>query len=258
MTTANENTQQAAGNTNKKKKGNKGGSAYGPFSVPDSTIGPKKYSQNAEWFLDDSRLDPANDPTLKPVIDAMQTESEEDYWRSTRDLRDAAASRNLLGSGVYSDRMGRAREEFNEAQQATIANLYNSARENALNRRLEVTNQINQRDIAEGQNRTAIRTAQISIKPGMLQGQAALEQAKVSRGHLGLARDQWNFEKPWKNIGNLIDVMRASGDMSGYYEYPQFVGNAQPYGGMSPWAGGLMGGMGGFLNSYGAIKQGAM
>src|SRR5690606_31347368 len=156
------------------------------------TVGPGGYTQQADWFLDDARLDPANDPTLQPMIDAMSGQAEKDYWNSIRDLRDAAASKNLLGSGVYSDRMSRSREDFNEAQQATMAQVYNSARQQALDNRLNVTNQINQRDIAEGQNRTAIRTAQISIKPGMLQGQAAMENARVNRGQLGLARDQWN------------------------------------------------------------------
>src|SRR5690606_33210317 len=143
--------------------------------------------------------------------------------------------KNLLGSGVYSDRMSRSREDFNEAQQATMAQVYNSARQQALDNRLNVTNQINQRDIAEGQNRTAIRTAQISIKPGMLQGQAAMENTRVNREQLGIAKDQWIFQKTWQNIRNLINVMRATGDMTGYDEYPQLVQNAALYTGMNGW-----------------------
>lgn len=245
---ANRAARKAEKRANKANATNPDKKKYGPFNIPDSTLRPGGYTQNAEWFLDDDRLDPANDPTLQPVVDAMQRESEEDYWRSVKQMRDSSARNNLLGSDYWQTAQINASEEFSEAQSQALANLYNNVRENALNRRLGVLDQINTRDIAEGNNKTAIRVANINIRPGMA-------QASVARGQLGLEREKWDFNKPWLNMGNLIETMRGLGDMSGYYEYPNYIPQEQGYTGPPSWVTGLMGGMGGAMNYYGAYKQ---
>lgn len=206
--------------------------------IPDSTVGPKVYSTNIKDFLDESHLDPANDPTLQPVVDAFKRESEEDFWRTNRDLRNNLASKNLLGSDVWASMNIRAREEHGESVDQTLATLYQNARNKALDDKLAALNQINERDIAAGNMATARATARISAAPGMAMAR--------------LERDKWNNNKPWENMGHLLDVMRATGDMSGYYESPNYVPGAQPYTGMSPWVAGLGGAVGGGLAAYGS------
>lgn len=226
-------TQQQQGGGTAETTTKKGGGL-----IPDSTVGPKVYSENIKDFLDDSNLDPANDPTLQPVVDAFKRESEEDFWRSNRDLRNNLASKNLLGSDVWSSMNIRAREEHSESVDQTLATLYQNARNKALDNKLAALQQINERDIAAGNMATARATARISAAPGMAMAR--------------LEREKWTNEKPWTNMNHLIDVMRATGDMSGYYENPNYVPSAQPYTGMSPWVAALGGGIGGGLAAYGS------
>jgi hypothetical protein len=232
-------------NRGSKKKGKKnggGGSAETTTTkgglIPDSTVGPKVYSENIKDFLDDANLDPANDPTLQPVVDAFKRESEEDFWRTNRDLRNNLASKNLLGSDVWASMNIRAREEHGESVDQTLATLYQNSRNKALDDKMAALNQINERDIAAGNMATARATARISAQPGMAMAR--------------LEREKWNNNKPWENMGHLIDVMRATGDMSGYYESPNYVPSAAPYTGMSPWVAALGGGVGGGLAAYGS------
>lgn len=211
-------------------------------SIPDSTIGPQEYSKNIKWFLEDERLDPANDPTLQPVVDNFQRESEESFWRSQRDLRDKLASNNMLGGSFWTNQMNRGREEHLESQDTTLAGLYKSSRDQAMAQKLAALDQVNARDIAAGNQQTQRDVARISIKPGM--------------ASVGLQRSMWNAQRPWDDMKNLLDVMRGAGDISGYYEYPNYTGGAPPYTGPKGWESALIGGGAGLLDAWSQYQRG--
>lgn len=210
--------------------------------VPDSTIGKKEYSNNIKWFLDEERLDPMNDPTMQPVLDAMKREAEEDFWNRTRDLRDQAASRSLLGTDYWTYQKGRAREEFDEGMQSNIASLMHDSRTRAEQQRLAALGQVNERDIAAGQFKTARATARIGAQPGIMAA--------------NLARQQWQHNLPFDDMRNTIGLMKELGGMSGYYETPGFTEIPQGYNGLSGWEAALGGLIGGGMNAYGAWKAG--
>lgn len=122
-----------------------------PGGIPDSTAGEGVWSENINDFLDDSALDPENDPTLQPMIDAIQRESEESYWASMQDLNAQLEGAGQFGSGLYQAMMTGRNEEYNEALQGTLATQYQAARQAALQHKMEALNMINQRDIASAQ-----------------------------------------------------------------------------------------------------------
>lgn len=137
--------------------GGRGGGGYsssssaGGGNVPDSTIGSGWFSTNIKELFDPRHLDPDNDPTMDPMVEAMQREAEESYYRGIHDLTNAMEGSGRYGSGTYQAMRGVANEEYNEAIQAQIAQLFHAAREGALGRRQDALGLVNTRDIAAGQ-----------------------------------------------------------------------------------------------------------
>lgn len=130
-----------------------GGSSYaiGGGSVPDSTVGSGWWSTNVKELFDPAHLDPANDPTLAPMIDAYKGEAEEAYYRSLHDLTNAMEGSGRYGTGTYQAMRVGANEEYNEALQAQLAQIYNTQREAVMGRRMQGLDMTNTRDIAAGQ-----------------------------------------------------------------------------------------------------------
>lgn len=126
-------------------------SVSGGGGVPDSTVGNKFFSKHINELFDPSRLDPANDPTMQPMIDNIQRESEESYWRQIADINNQAEGAGRYGGSFYQGLRAAQADEYNEALQGTIAQQYQAARNAALQRQMEALGLVNSRDIAEGQ-----------------------------------------------------------------------------------------------------------
>lgn len=142
--------------------GGKGGVRYGGGSgssnsssrggsIKDSTAGPGFFSRHVNELFDPSRLDPANDPTMQPMVDNIQNEAMESYWRQITDLNNQAEGAGRYGGGLYQGMRAAHADEFNEALTGTLAQQYQAAREAALQRQMEALGLVNNRDIAEGQ-----------------------------------------------------------------------------------------------------------
>lgn len=317
-----------------------GGGSLNPGGIPDSTVGEGVFSREINDVLDDARLDPANDPTMQPMIDALQREAQQSYDQSRQNLVSQIEGAGQFGSSAYVAMMQGANEQYNEAIQGTLAQQYQSARQTALQHQMEALNLVNQRDIASAQisaqeaaagaaagaQADAIRAqtemhnqemqlqgigmmmngAQFGLglqgeMAGLMQngqlgaGQLALglnnqgmqgyqlaqgfgelglgangqmmgninnywnlvSQNDASRRANALARDQFGFQQqryqdqlPWQQMGNMIDVMRGLGDLSGYYESPNFIPSPGAYTGQDPYAAMLLGGLGGGMTGY--------
>lgn len=128
-----------------------GGSSTSRGHIPDSTVGQGFFSGHINELFDPAALDPANDPTLQPTTDAITREAEEAYWRSVADITNQAEGAGRYGSGLYQGMRAQQGDEYHEALQGTLAQLYGNARNAAMQRRMEALGLVNNRDIAEGQ-----------------------------------------------------------------------------------------------------------
>jgi hypothetical protein len=120
-------------------------------NIPDSTVGSGFFSKQINELFDPSRLDPANDPTIKPMIDAYQNESQESYYRGLNDLVNSAEAGGRFGSGMYSAQRSQAQDEYSEANNQQLAQIYGNARDRAIANQMEALGLVNNRDISEGQ-----------------------------------------------------------------------------------------------------------
>lgn len=170
-----------------------------------------KFGEQAGYFFDDARLDPANDPTLQPMIDAIQRESEESFWGSMQDLQMQLEGAGQFGGSFYQAMMNRGREEYNEAIQATLAQQYQAARETALQKKMEALALLNNRDIA---------AAQIAAQEAAAAG-AAASNAEAIAAQLEIANKQMQLQ----GIGMMLDVgkfgLGLQGDMASLMQQSQ-------------------------------------
>lgn len=193
--------------------------------VPDSSLGDNAFFDKSQYYLDDARLDPENDPTLKPLVDAIQREALEDYRNSVADLTLQAEGASRYGRDYYMSALGRANEEHNEAVQGTLANLYNTARARAEENRLATIGLGNQRDIAAGQIKAQKRGDTMSYNAQMAGIRANERQARAA---LGFERQKWNTEAPLRYLTAMTGIMGELNDMGGYNLSPGFVADPRP------------------------------
>jgi hypothetical protein len=200
--------------------------------VPDSSLGDDAFYEKAQFFLDDARLDPASDPTIAPLVDAIQREALEDYQRSTADLQLQAEGGSRYGRDYYMAALGRANEEFNEGLQGTLANLYNASRTRAEEGRLKMLGLGNERDIAAGGIRVQMAGVEAQRQGNRLQYQASMAATKASRdaqrAALSFERMKWNEEAPIRYLGAMTGLMGELNNMGGYNLSPGYVPTPGP------------------------------
>lgn len=142
----------------------------GSRNIPDSTVGSGFFSKNINNLFDPARLDPANDPTIRPMVDAFQNEAQESYYAGLTDLVNSAEAGGRFGSGMYSAQRSQAQDEYNEASQQSMAAIYQHARDQAIANQMDALGLVNTRDISEGQiaaQRDASRSAASSAAAGI-------------------------------------------------------------------------------------------
>lgn len=120
--------------------------------IPDSSMGKGSFQDTAQFILDrDARLNPADDPTLKPYIDAMQQEALESYQSMSNDLDSGLSGRGLWGGSRAAGLKQAARDDAQENITNATAGVYKDSRDGALKNIMEMLGLGNQRDIAQGQ-----------------------------------------------------------------------------------------------------------
>lgn len=123
--------------------------------VPDTVGNQNSYfAQRIREFFDPSRLDPANDPTMQPYLDAMRQQ----VLESNRDLMGKMSAR-AEGSGRYGGSLyGKWVRDAADAAATDVANASSQAlfgsRQNALAQQMEALGLINNRDLAAMQDAT--------------------------------------------------------------------------------------------------------
>lgn len=142
----------------------------GGRNIPDSTVGAGFFSKHINELFDPSRLDPASDPTIRPMVDAFQNEAKESYYAGLTDLVNSAEAGGRFGSGMYSAQRSQAQDEYNEASQQSMAQIYQHARDQAIANQMDALGLVNTRDISEGQiaaQRDATRSSASSAAAGI-------------------------------------------------------------------------------------------
>lgn len=201
----------------------------------------RTFMDNLQYYLDEARKSPTDDPTLQPWIDAIQRESQESYDRSTYSLHDQLGRDSLLGTGYYGGMMVASNEEFNEAMQGQLADIYMGRFNQTEQNELAALGMLNNRDMNAANNRAQIQSSRISARPGMMQA--------------NLARQQWKANQPFTDIERTIGIMQGLNNLGGYTMAPEFVAQPMPYYGPSPMAAGFFGGLGGGLQGWGMYNN---
>lgn len=173
--------------------------------VPD-TVGNSNsfFAQKIKELFDPARLDPANDPTMQPTIQAMRRENSEDILAAMQDLTARAEEGGAYGSGLYQAMAGKAREEGIESLDSAIAGLLHGAREGALGRQMDGLGMTNTRDIAAMQdatNRYGIDASERSAGAG-----AAAAAADAAEGRRLQAMNML--------LGGKMDILGLRGNMA--------------------------------------------
>lgn len=128
--------------------GGTGAGGGGGEGIPDSMTGSTFWNDQARQLFDPSRLDPANDPTMAPYIEALRREMGEDLEQQLGQIDDRANSVGMYGGSGRALEAARTREEGQEALGSTLAQTYMGAREANLARQMQALGMISERDLA--------------------------------------------------------------------------------------------------------------
>lgn len=239
------------------RSGGSGSSSRGGgrnVDIPDSSMGEGAFQDTAQWFLDrDERLDPANDPTLAPYVDAMRQEMEEAFNESNWAGQADAAGNNRWGGSNYNARMAGSHDTYMEDVANALSGVYMGSRRGALDDMKDIMGLGNQRDIAEGNIDAQLEAARMA--------------ASASRGGsadiAGAQRDATRLNAIGMLMGGAQFGMGMKGDMASLLQNGQMgaLQAGQGYGelGMSGYdrAGnfgqlglGALGALGNNINSY--------
>lgn len=116
--------------------------------IPDTMAQGGFFADETRDLFDDRNLDPANDPTLAPYMEAIRREMGEDRDSQLAEIDDAANSIGMYGGSGRALEASRTREEAMEALGGVTAETYMGARESALARRMQALGLVSERDLA--------------------------------------------------------------------------------------------------------------
>jgi len=180
----------------------------GGSGVRDSTVGQGFFSKHINELFDPSRLDPANDPTMQPMVDAIQREAEKGYWRSATDLANQAEGAGRYGGGLYQGMREQGNETYNNALQSTLAQQYSAARNAALQRQMEALGLVNTRDISDGQIRAQRDAASMSANAASQSAKygydAEMDSHRLQAMQMMLGAGQFGMQMG----GNMAELMQ--------------------------------------------------
>lgn len=145
-----------------------GGPAAG--GVPDTSRGGGQFNDELARIFDPSRLDPANDPTMQPMLDAIRREAEKGLTNSLWDLDAQTAGAGRYGSDAAAFARGAAQNEFGDTLNNAISSTLFSSREANLGRVMQALGLRNERDMgamADATQREGIRASSAASGAGL-------------------------------------------------------------------------------------------
>lgn len=150
--------------------------------IPDTMSQQGWVQDRIRDLWDPSAMDPANDPTMAPLLEALKREMGEDLDAQLQDIGDEFSGVNMYGGSGLALERARTREEGMEAYGGTAAALLKDARDQAWQRRMAGMGTASERDLAAMQDKTAResiaageRSASASAGAGAASAAAALD-----------------------------------------------------------------------------------
>lgn len=181
------------------------GRNYDGDYVPDTITGSDSFFANQMRALMDAKtLDPANDPTLQPVIDAIQREAKEDYLGNLAGLEAQLQGAGRYGGGLYQAMIGQQTEEQQEAVSQAIAQQLMGAYQAQRERQMQGLGLVNQRDLAAMQDMTQREAIDAQSRAA---GAASAAAAKE-------AAEQRKLQAASMLLGSQMQLMGMRGDMA--------------------------------------------
>lgn len=144
------------------KAGGGGGGKGGANLIPDTMGADSYFGTQAKSFFDPSALDPANDPTLQPYIDALRRNFMEQLDEQLLGIDEASNARGMYAGSGRALQSALTSQKGNQALADQLAQVYMGQRQGALERQMEALGLINNRDISAGQNATQRAVANIN------------------------------------------------------------------------------------------------
>jgi hypothetical protein len=146
--------------------------------------------QFMDWlngFMDPSRLDPANDPTMQGLLDAMRRESAESERQAVDASGDQFAASGMYGSSLNALQSAEIRDALNENLLNQQASTMFGARQSALQQQMQGLGLFDQRDQAQANwnQNAASQAGQIGLGNRGLDVQLAGQQAQLSAAQAG-------------------------------------------------------------------------
>lgn len=201
--------------------------AYLPDTMAEDTF----FSEHAAPFFDPSVLDPANDPTLQPYIDALKREFQQDLDRQLLDIGDRSNSIGMYAGTGQAVESALTREQGSEALANQLAAVYLGQRQAALDRQLGLLGEISDRDATAGG--LAIQDRSISQADA-----ASRRSASVARRGQNMAQAQFNAELARKDALMPLNIF---GDyLSGLGTLTQLGPSTTTTSGVGPRGGGYI------------------
>ena len=202
---ASEDSSNAGGYYGGSGGGRPGGRGGDENYVPDTITGSDSYFANQIRALMDAKtLDPANDPTLQPVIDAIQREAQEDYLGNLEGLQAQMEGAGRFGGGLYQAMIGQQTEEQQEAVSQAIAAQLMGAYQSQRERQMQGLGLVNQRDLAAMQDMTQREAIDAQ---GRAAGAASAAAAKE-------AAEQRKLQAASMLLGAQMNLVGMRGDMA--------------------------------------------
>lgn len=109
------------------------------------------FMERLQQFFDPSRLDPANDPTMKPLLDAMRQENMESQRGALNANAASAGASGMYGSSLRALEDAAIKDQFNENLLGQQGQAMFGARQNALQQMMQGLGLQNDRSVAQGQ-----------------------------------------------------------------------------------------------------------
>lgn len=188
--------------------------------IPDSMDDPNSwFNEQVRALFDPSTLDPANDPTMAPLLAEMRRQSQAGLDTQLNDIGDEANGLNMYGGSGFQVERGRARGDAEAGLSGATAVTLANARNDALARRMAALHGVSDRDLAsmsDATQRYGIDSAAASSSAASGAASAAANRGMDLQAILGMQNmDQFGLST-LGSLGNALTGSQqfAAGDLT--------------------------------------------
>lgn len=192
--------------------------------IPDTMDQDSWFNDRVKEIWDPSQMDPANNPTLKPYIDALTADSDHAFRKQLGDLKAGLEGAGRMGTGFSIATRNNAAENATRALNAELAGVYMNDYNNAWDRRMSSMGEVSARDKAAmadltdrygiDQNAAASRaasaaSAQSAMQAAQLQYQLGMRGQDLGALEMMMGHQQFGLGQ-LQGLGNQLTAEQQS------------------------------------------------